>query len=440
MPHRSRTASRTRTSSSPSSGSGSESELPPQHTSPSFGDNANTDDTTPSSDIDKDYLKQASKSYGYIQRSIELLGQDSTRLAGARDFSNTLHWTQAMKFLKERGYIYTKTGHGTSVAEQFVTLEGLQDAFQQQVNQKNSLHFCLTVYKFQLENFPLPRLSKAHLEKTEGKLSIEEHTPKLTSQQSRKQQLHENSTVPYVNYVYNGYFQDKKASAVQRPTPVPASLFFSKKSADRENQRGSVDTVSREGQQNISDGRFLHSGVSLPRDGLSNIDLSTKSMPPEPLLVSSFSAPDCPLRSTNYYPQMKPPTVDQFLPCQKLDVLPPFAKISQLPDEQQLYIPKSSNIHTLLQNSSPFHSEFFPPLLTNSADTKKRSQSLPSVADQMQNFNTKKPKIDSSSTWSFYEPHTVTLPMNPLSLPPSSVNHVTNHTLSPYNPIISSIS
>jgi hypothetical protein len=38
-----------------------------------------------------------------------------------------------MKFLKERGYIYTKTGHGTSVAEQYGTLEGLEKAFQDQV-------------------------------------------------------------------------------------------------------------------------------------------------------------------------------------------------------------------------------------------------------------------------------------------------------------------
>ena len=41
-----------------------------------------------------------------------------------------------MKFLKERGYIYTKTGHGTSVAEQYSTLSGLEKAFQEQVSKK----------------------------------------------------------------------------------------------------------------------------------------------------------------------------------------------------------------------------------------------------------------------------------------------------------------
>ena len=57
-----------------------------------------------------------------------------------RDFSNTLHWTQAMKFLKERGFIYTKTGHGTSVAEQFANLAGLERAFQEQVKE-NYVYF-----------------------------------------------------------------------------------------------------------------------------------------------------------------------------------------------------------------------------------------------------------------------------------------------------------
>ena len=46
-----------------------------------------------------------------------------------------------MKFLKERGYIYTKTGHGTSVAEQYSTLSGLEKAFQEQVSKKKKNSF-----------------------------------------------------------------------------------------------------------------------------------------------------------------------------------------------------------------------------------------------------------------------------------------------------------
>ena len=44
-----------------------------------------SDDSSKSEDglTSKEIAKIASKSFGYIQRSIELLGKDSTRLAGA---------------------------------------------------------------------------------------------------------------------------------------------------------------------------------------------------------------------------------------------------------------------------------------------------------------------------------------------------------------------
>jgi hypothetical protein len=93
-------------------------------------------------------LSDAAKAYGYIVRSIELLGTESKRLAGARDFSNTLHWTQSMKFLKEKGYIYTKTGHGTTVSEKYVNLGKLLIAFRKD-------------YKLETISI-LPRLARSH--------------------------------------------------------------------------------------------------------------------------------------------------------------------------------------------------------------------------------------------------------------------------------------
>lgn len=38
-----------------------------------------------------------------------------------------------MKFLKEKGYIYTKTGHGTTVSEKYVNLGKLLIAFRKDV-------------------------------------------------------------------------------------------------------------------------------------------------------------------------------------------------------------------------------------------------------------------------------------------------------------------
>ena len=50
-----------------------------------------------------------------------------------RDFSNTLHWTQSMKFLKNHGFVQTKTGHGTTVVEEYGNLGGLERAFHEVV-------------------------------------------------------------------------------------------------------------------------------------------------------------------------------------------------------------------------------------------------------------------------------------------------------------------
>lgn len=184
-------------------------------------ENVEQENSTPDSPTDakenvltgKELTKAASKAFGYIQRSIELLGKESTRLAGARDYSNTLHWTQAMKFLKEQGYIYTKTGHGTSVAEQYKNLEGLAKAFQEQ---------------FPLENFPLPRLSKTHMEKTEPKSYYEDPTGFPPGKPYLQYDFNAFSVPPQ----YGRYYPDYSANYMQRaaypvsPAPVMANQYI----------------------------------------------------------------------------------------------------------------------------------------------------------------------------------------------------------------------
>lgn len=50
-----------------------------------------------------------------------------------------------MKFLKEHGYIQTKTGHGTTVTEEYGTLNELEKAFQEQAFFFFLVTRCLTI-------------------------------------------------------------------------------------------------------------------------------------------------------------------------------------------------------------------------------------------------------------------------------------------------------
>jgi hypothetical protein len=356
--------------------------------------------------FDKDTIKLASKSFGYIQRSIELLGKESTRLAGARDFSNTLHWTQAMKFLKERGFIYTKTGHGTSVAEQFGTLEGLEKAFQEQ---------------FSLENFPLPRLSKTHLEKVDAKHFFDESNFRSNSDygahfQSRPQ------FPPYNNFVYSNYVNEKKSTQKQHlsgcymnnnPFPqVPIPQYAT----------------------NLSSRRCSTSDIRTSfASGLQALTVAAQSELPS---IRRSSAPDCPLPSMNNNVYMKPPAVEksQHNASDITTPLPSFSKIaSQIPEDKLK--PKSSNIHSILHIPIPLQpvesiqSSVGEPLFRQKAvdalllqnfcdhvrsvddlpsgSSTKRAFTLPSMSDFSANIpaqKDKKQRVEQQPTWNYTTP------------------------------------
>ncbi len=264
-----------------------------------------------------------------------------------------------MKFLKERGYIYTKTGHGTSVAEQYGTLAALEKAFLDQ---------------FKLENFPLPRLSKTHLEKVDTRQYHYGENLKSTrgsmsdySYQQEYGRVHHQPPPQYTmwqhpsanGYAYNNntnhnnFYQDDNTG--KKPVAsIPMGAYY----------------YPNEAMMSVSPPPYFEQPVArrIPSESVSLVPpsapipsgLQALTVAAQSELSSGrrHSAPECPLPAMTYSTPMKPPTVDQFLPNHRMEfpVLPPLTNItSQLPSEDSSKLssyPKSS-IHSLLHTPVP---------------------------------------------------------------------------------------